>query len=139
MIIENGKLIYIPDTNVWIKYLNPIDSPAKQKLTSINTQQLYFCSVVKAELLFGAYKSARKEQNLEKLKLLFSHFYCLPFDDESIESYASIRSQLSKKGTPIGANDLFIASIALAHDLILVTHNTREFSRIRELKLEDWE
>lgn len=130
---------YLPDTNVWIKYLNPINSPAKQKLTSHNTNDLYFCAIVKAELLFGAYKSARKEENIDRLKLLFKHFHSLPFDDKSIETYADIRSKLSKKGTPIGANDLLIGSIALKHDLILVTHNTREFSRIEGLKLEDWE
>lgn len=119
---------YLPDTNVWIKYLNPVDSPAKNKLISIDTRHIYFCSIVKAELLFGAYNSARKEQNLEKLQLLFKSFHSLPFDDKCTEIYADIRAQLSKKGTPIGSNDL-----------TLVTHNTREFSRIQHLKLEDWE
>ena len=132
-------MIYLPDTNVWIKYLNPTDSPVKQKLISINTDDIYFCSCVKAELLFGAYKSARKQHNLERLQLLFQPFKSLAFDDKSIEAYADIRSKLSKKGTPIGANDLFIAATALANNLILVTHNTREFSRIECLKLEDWE
>ena len=50
-----------------------------------------------------------------------------------------IRSQLSKLGTPIGAYDFQIASIALANNLILVTHNTREFQRVENLQLEDWE
>ncbi len=130
---------YLPDTNVWINYLNPVESPVKNKLISIDTQHIYFCSIVKAELLFGAYNSARKKQNLEKLKTLFKRFHSLPFDDKCTEMYADIRAQLSKKGTPIGSNDLLIASIALANDLTLVTHNTREFGRIQHLKLEDWE
>lgn len=50
-----------------------------------------------------------------------------------------IRAQLANAGTPIGYNDLLIASIAVAHDLILVTHNTKEFIRVEGLKLEDWE
>ena len=50
-----------------------------------------------------------------------------------------IRAQLQKLGTPIGSYDLQIAAIALAHNLILVTHNTREFERVEGLKLEDWQ
>lgn len=130
---------YLPDTNVWISYLNPVDSPVKNKLIFCDTRQIYFCAIVKAELLFGAYNSARKEQNLEKLLLLFKRFHSLSFDDKCTEIYADIRAQLSKKGTPIGSNDLLIAAIALANDLTLVTHNTREFDRIQNLKLEDWE
>lgn len=130
---------YLPDTNVWIKYLNPVDSPAKNKLISIGTRQIYFCSIVKAELIFGAYNSTIKEQNIEKLKLLFKYFHSFTFDDKCSEIYADIRAQLGKKGTPIGSNDLLIATIALANDLTLVTHNTREFGRVQNLKLEDWE
>jgi tRNA(fMet)-specific endonuclease VapC len=66
-------------------------------------------------------------------------FESLPFNDEAAEIYAVIRADLVAKGMPIGANDYLIAAIALANDLILVTHNTREFSRIADLKLEDWE
>jgi len=61
---------------------------------------------------------------------LFQNFYSLSFDDKAIETYADIRNQLTKKGTPIGANDLLIGSIARAYNLILVTHNNREFKRI---------
>jgi len=100
---------YLPDTNVWIKYLNPVESPAKQTLISTDIEDIYFCSIVKAELLFGAYKSAKKEQNIAKLNPLFQNFQSLAFDDNAIETYADIRNKLTKKGTPIGANDLLIA------------------------------
>ena len=70
---------------------------------------------------------------------LFSGIESLDFDDEAAVRYAKIRRDLAFKGTPIGPNDLMIASIALANDLILVTHNTREFSRVATLKIEDWE
>ncbi len=63
----------------------------------------------------------------------------MPFDGNAAEIYGKIRAQLERLGTPIGAYDLQIAAIALAHHLILVTHNTREFSRIEELEIEDWE
>lgn len=61
------------------------------------------------------------------------------FDELAAEHYARIRSETEMDGKPIGSMDLLIAAIALAHGLILVTHNMREFSRVRELRLEDWE
>lgn len=63
----------------------------------------------------------------------------MPFDDACAEIYGRIRADLAKTGTPIGSNDIQIASIALVNDLILVTHNVREFSLIEGLKIEDWE
>ncbi|MFM6307447.1 MAG: PIN domain-containing protein, partial [Dolichospermum sp.] len=60
-------------------------------------------------------------------------------DDISALNAGKIRAQLANLGTPIGYNDLLIASIALSHDLILVTHNTKEFVRVEGLKIEDWE
>ncbi len=66
-------------------------------------------------------------------------FASLPFDDEAAEVYGKIRAHLATQGTPIGANDLQIASISLEYNLTLVTHNTGEFSRVPGLRLEDWE
>ena len=63
----------------------------------------------------------------------------MPFDDQSAVIYGQIRAQLAAPGTPIDPNDLLIASIALADNLIIVTHNTREFSRVEGLRLEDWD
>ena len=56
-----------------------------------------------------------------------------------METYGQVRTHLERAGTPIGPNDLMIASIALTHNLTLVTHNTREFSRVPDLRIEDWE
>jgi len=62
----------------------------------------------------------------------------LLFDDTAAEIYGRVRSQLADQGWLIGPNDLMIASIALAHGLILVTHNLGEFGRIAGLTLDDW-
>lgn len=94
---------------------------------------------VKSELYFGAYNSDRKEANLALLAELFSQFESLSFDDQAADVCGQIRADLTKKGTLIGPNDLMIASIALAHDVTLVTHNVREFTRVEGLKIEDWE
>ena len=130
---------YMPDTNVWIKYLNRPDSPVKQKIFSLSPSDILFCSVVKSELYFGAYKSNKKEANLVLLAELFSQFDSLAFDDYAADIYGQIRTDLSTKGTPIGPNDLMIASIAVANNVIMVTHNLREFSRVPGLRLMDWE
>lgn len=63
----------------------------------------------------------------------------LAFDDLAVQEYRRIRAYLEKLGTPIGPVDMLIAAIALANDLVMVTHNTAEFSRVPGLKLEDWE
>ncbi|HIE01217.1 MAG: type II toxin-antitoxin system VapC family toxin [Candidatus Parabeggiatoa sp. nov. 3] len=133
-------MIYLPDTNVCIKYINQKDSPILRKLRSIPRQDVVLCDIVKFELYYGAYKSTRQEKNLAILHEFFSEFVqCLPFDEQAIIKAAQIRAQLAAKGTPIGPYDLQIAAIALVNDLILVTHNTREFSRIEGLVIEDWE
>ena len=130
---------YLPDTNVWIHHLNPAPSIAKTKLQSHSPSQIVLCDVVKAELYYGAYKSARREANLTVLVALFAGFGSFPFEGEAARLCGEIRADLARKGTPIGPYDLQIAAIALANDCILVTHNTGEFSRIAGLRLEDWE
>ena len=62
----------------------------------------------------------------------------MPFDENSCQIYAKIRTILEQSGIPIGPMDLLIASISLANSFILVTNNIREFERIKELKLENW-
>jgi tRNA(fMet)-specific endonuclease VapC len=95
--------------------------------------------VVQLELYYGAYKSSRKEQNLAKLERFCNQFRILPFDQSSAKIAGRIRSQLNQLGIPVGGYDLQIAAIAMANELILITHNIREFSRIDGLKYEDWE
>jgi tRNA(fMet)-specific endonuclease VapC len=130
---------FLPDTNVFIKFLNPGKTLVKEKFLSIPSQNISLCSLVIYELYFGAYKSERKESNLALLDKLSQRFRTLPFDNKSAKICGNIRADLSKKGTPIGPNDLIIAAIAIQNNLVLVTHNTKEFSRVKNLKLEDWE
>ena len=132
-------MLYLPDTNVWINHLNPAPSIVKTRLSAHPPSQIALCDVVKAELYYGAFKSTRQDANLSILDTLFSGFMSFSFDDKAARIVGDIRAALARKGTPIGPYDLQIAAIALAHDCILITHNTGEFSRIAGLKLEDWE
>jgi len=133
-------VIYLLDTNSCIRLLNEDrNSVVSRRLAMMRSSDVTLCSVVKAELYWGAFRSSREDSNLARLERFFSEFVSLPFDDQSAVIYGQIRAQLAASGTPIGPNDLLIASIALANNLILVTHNTREFSRVDGLRLEDWE
>lgn len=87
----------------------------------------------------GAYKSNRRESNLNLLARFFQRFTSLHFDDNAAEQYGILRAALEKQGTLIGPNDLLIASIALTNNVTLVTHNTNEFKRVPGLQMEDWQ
>lgn len=130
---------YLLDTNTCIGYLNRRNQNIFQNLSGRSPTEIILCDVVKFELYYGAYRSSRQQQNLALLERFFSAFQSLPFDGDSAIVCGRIRTQLESIGTPIGAYDLQIAAVALASDLILVTHNLREFNRVENLKLEDWE
>ena len=132
-------MIYLPDTNVCIGYLKQPNSRLVQRWRTVPRDSLRLCSVVKAELLLGAAKSRWGARVRSQLQALFEPYESLAFDDRAAVVYAEIRGCLERAGTPIGPNDYLIAAIALANNLILVTHNTREFSRVPGLRLEDWE
>jgi tRNA(fMet)-specific endonuclease VapC len=109
------------------------------KLAAATPGSVLLCSVVVAELLYGAHRSARKTQTLSQVQAFCRPFQSLAFDDRAAEEYGRVRAHLAALGTPIGPNDLMIASIALANGLTLVTHNTSEYGRVPGLKLEDWQ
>jgi tRNA(fMet)-specific endonuclease VapC len=132
-------MIYLPDTNALIRFLNPGQSLVKDHFLSVDHTEIRLCSVVKAELFFGAMKSSRSADNLLLLDNFFANFDSLSFDDDAARKYGEVRAALARQGTPIGPNDLMIAAIALVHGAIVITHNTREFSRLDGLKIEDWE
>jgi tRNA(fMet)-specific endonuclease VapC len=88
------------------------------------------------ELFYGAFKSRRRFENLALIDAL--EFVVLEFDREDARRSGEIRALLSAKGMPIGPYDVLIAGQAVARNLILVTHNTREFKRVPGLRIEDW-
>jgi tRNA(fMet)-specific endonuclease VapC len=132
-------MIYLLDTNVCARYLNGKSLAIRQRLRSTNLADIAVCSVVKGELFYGAMKSNNLEKTLDRQQEFLKLFVSLPFDDDASFIYGRIRAELSAKGIIIGANDLQIAAIAMVNNLILVTHNVREFSRVNGLRFEDWE
>lgn len=132
-------MTHLLDTNSCVEHLRR--GPASNvtgKLAAAVPGSVVLCSIVVAELLYGAYRSVRKAQNLSQVHGFCGNFRSLAFEDLAAEQYGWIRAHLTGMGRPIGPNDVLIASIALANDLTLVTNNTGEFSRVPGLKLEDW-
>lgn len=130
---------YLLDTNACIRYLNGRSENLRRQIAAKNPDDIVLCSIVKAELSYGARKSQNPRRSLEKQQQFVNYFVSLPFDDKAAEVYGQIRTELERAGTLIGPNDLLIAAIAVANDVTLVTHNTREFRRVNGLKIQDWE
>lgn len=129
---------FLLDTNICIALLKGHERGLHKKLQQYAPADFYLCSLVKAELLYGARHSQKTAENVQLLTQFFAPFASLPFDDKAADYYGTIRALLAQAGTPIGGNDLLIASIALAHDLTIVTRNYREFSRVTGLRVEMW-
>jgi tRNA(fMet)-specific endonuclease VapC len=131
-------LRFLLDTNICIGLLHGTDSTLHKKMISRSPTEFVLCSVVKGELIYGARKSKKIEKNLRHLNTFFNQFVSLPFDDKAAEFYGFNRAILRELGKPIGENDLLISSIAIAHDLTIVTRNKDEFARVPALKMETW-
>lgn len=132
-------MTYLLDSNVCIQFINGHSATVKANFEKHDMSELAICSIVKAELLFGARKSKKSTTNLETLAAFFAPLQSLPFDDRCAETYGKIRANLETKGQKIGFNDIFIAAIALTYHVTLVTNNIREFKRVDGLSLVDWQ
>jgi tRNA(fMet)-specific endonuclease VapC len=132
-------MTWLLDTNACIRYLNGRSEKLRIRFGAIDPANLCVCSVVKAELFFGAALANDPAKTLANQTLFLSRFESLPFNDSAAEAYAAIRSDLTRRGLMIGPNDLMIAAICLANDATLVTHNVNEFGRVVNLSCEDWE
>jgi tRNA(fMet)-specific endonuclease VapC len=132
-------MTYLLDTNVWAVFLRNSDSPVVPRLRATPPADVRVCSVVVAELYYGCLRSANPDGNRRKVDALLRPHKSLPFDNSAAERFAAIRRHLEALGTTIGPYDLQIAAVALANGCTLVTNNTREFSRVPGLPLEDWQ
>lgn len=128
---------YMRDTNICI-FIIKKDMNVLSKLKNIDFKDICISSITLSELEYGAAKSMYYEKNKKALQDFINYFSVLPFDSDAAYEYGKIRTELEKKGSPIGCMDMLIASHAKSQNLILVTNNTREFSKVNHLKLEDW-
>ena len=132
-------MIYLLDTNTCIVYLRVPQSSVAQKLATLAPTDIALSTVTAFELSRGAYRSIQVAHNLAQVNSFVGRFQCLPFDITVADVAGQIDADLMARGQRIGPYDTLIAATALAHNLVLVTHNTNEFSRVSGLRLEDWE
>ena len=130
-------MIYLLDTDTIVYWLNG-NRVIAQKATVAGQTNVALSTVSQAELYYGAYNSIRVEQNVTAIQRLTQTIALLPFDEAAAQRFGQIKARLKQQGQIILDADVMIASIALAHDLTLVTNNTKHFSRIPDLALENW-
>lgn len=132
-------MIYVLDTNTCIACLRRPAGQAAYTLASVAPSDVAITAVTIAELYRGAHLSVKVVENLTQVGAFVSRFARLPLEERAAEMAGRIDADLSRQGLRIGPYDTLIASIALAGDHTLVTHNIREFSRVDGLRLVDWE
>ena len=129
---------YMLDTNICIYAIKHKPEQVFMRLQEHDPIDICISSVTYAELVHGVEKSKAIEKNRVALALLLANIEILNFDSLAAESYAKIRAHLEKAGTPIGPLDMMIAGHAKALGYTVVTNNTKEFARVKGLKLENW-
>lgn len=129
---QNGN--YLLDTNIVIGMLTG-DTVIQEKMQ--NGNNLFLTSPVVGELYYGAQKSGKVTENLHRINIFVEEHIFLPCDLETAQWYGIIKDQLRKKGRPIPNNDIWIAALAMQHDLILVTRDSH-FNEVESLQMERW-
>lgn len=129
---------YMLDTNICIYLIKKHPQILLNKFTELAIDDVCISVITKAELDYGVYKSSYVEKNQHALRNFLAPLEIMPLNDEVAERYGFIRTYIEKKGLTIGSLDLFIAAHAVCLDLILVTNNLKEFTRVPNLKTENW-
>ncbi|MEK6750033.1 MAG: tRNA(fMet)-specific endonuclease VapC [Pseudomonadota bacterium] len=130
-------LKYLLDTDIVIYTIKRRPPQAREAFKRYEGQ-LAISSVTFGELIYGAEKSTRAEQNLKDVEGFAARLEVLPFDTHAATHFGQIRAELAKAGKPIGPYDTMIAGHARALGLILITNNMQEFARVPGLRLENW-
>ena len=129
---------FLLDTNICIYIIKQKPPEVLQKFKVYNVGDIGISSISVAELEFGVYKSKFPERNQQALEQFLLPLTIVDFDAGAANMYGKIRAILDKQGTPIGSLDTLIAAHALSLQITLITNNVKEFSRVPNLKLENW-
>ena len=130
-------MAFLLDTTILIAAIKGHPAVA-ERLRSLEASQQLLSSVVLGELETGVLKSAWPERNREQLERVVNQLELISVDGAVAKAYGRIRAGIAQQGTPIGANDLWIAAQALVCGAVLVTANLREFERVEGLSLDNW-
>lgn len=130
-------MAYLLDSNILIYFFKNTGA-VRSKLAQKREDEIHLCTPVIWEILAGTLKSQGPSNQLARLEAVQKRFSVLSFDLPSATAAAQIRAQLEQSGQSIGPVDTMIAGIGIANNLTLVTRNVREFSRVPNLKVENW-
>lgn len=126
------------DTNICIYILNNKPAGIKKHFERYAVGEIGISSISVAELFYGVEKSKFKESNTLALQAFLAHLQVLDFGIDSAAAYAKLRADLERRRALIGAMDMLIASIALANGLTLITNDSKDFKRVKNLQIENW-
>lgn len=129
---------FLLDTNICIYIIKQKPAKVLEKFQRLNPSDVGISSITLAELEYGIAKSQQSEKNRMALNQFLISLEIVKFDEKASNIYGVVRAELERKGLVIGAMDMLIAAHAISLDLILVTNNVKEFSRIPNLRLENW-
>ncbi len=129
---------YLLDTNICIYIMNRRPLTVIRKFKQFDIGDIGISSITVSELYYGAKKSNRLEENIQRLWAFLMPFEVVSYDEAAANAYGDIRVDLERKGAVIGPVDMLIAAHALSLGLILVTNNVKEFQQISSLSVENW-
>ena len=129
---------YMLDTNICIYIIKRKPHTVIERFLRTDISQIGISSITLSELLYGVSKSSKPEQNQIALMQFMAPLEILPYGDDAAQYYGNLRVHLEKQGTPIGSLDMLIAAHALSTACALITNNESEFSRVTNLKIENW-
>ena len=129
---------YMLDTDVFSLMVKGQDEAINTRLQTLAKGDAVLSVITTGEYFYGVTHAPVSALREKRAKRLIDFFGVLPLDPAVGAIYGAIRADLRAKGMPIGPNDLWLAAHAKAHGLIMVTRNTREFKRVKGLKVEDW-
>ncbi|MBF0478771.1 MAG: type II toxin-antitoxin system VapC family toxin [Candidatus Omnitrophica bacterium] len=128
-------MIFFLDTNICIDFLKGHKDVIEHLIKYYHPSQIKISTIVRAELIHGAFKSQNSHKNLEKVNSFLEPFEVVSFDIKASNIYGQIRAELEKRGEIIGPMDLLIAATVISHEGVLITENKKEFLRIEQLKI----
>jgi len=130
--------VTILDTNICVRFLRGEESVVRRLLDADENDDLRIPAMVEGELFYGVEKSERRDENREIVKALLAFLPVCHADDETMEKFGELKAKAEAAGRRVDDADVIIAATAMRHGALLVTGNTRHFSRFDGLEIEDW-
>ena len=130
--------MYLLDTNICIYAINGRHPELTRHLLTVHPDDIKVSAIPVGEMEYGASKSHWGERTREIMHAFLASFSTLPFTERDAILFGNLRAHLEKEGTPVGVLDVMIGAQGIANGLTVVTHNTRVFSRLPGIMIEDW-